>query len=186
MPAQITDVMMLARPFWEIKERLEYHSRNVEGRILRYCDVDMEGSLESRGVEDLPYILPFTLTDQEVIGSGAVPSGQTAGSSNFQLTQTLTIAVVSRRDYGMVRDDPTTQSEKKKGILEWIACLRDAIETDTDGNPDAMLKNSVMSPPTYQTRDIGVSELGWEALVEVTLVFHHWSRAGRTETGSIF
>jgi hypothetical protein len=179
---EIYEIEMYSRPFWEIKRRLAYHCRDIEGRRCRKLKFDAEGVIEADGTEDLPFILPFTMTDTETIGAGAVPQGFASGSSNVLITQTFEFMIASRREFGLVRSDPTTEAEKKRGILEWIAAIRDAIETDTDGSVDPLLKESVYKPIEFNVTDLSVTELSWTAIMRVTCSIPHWTRRGRTET----
>lgn len=179
---EIYDIEMYVRPFWEIQRRLRYHCQDIEGRLCRKLNFDAEGVNEADGAEDMPYICPFTMTDAEVIGAGAVPEGFATGSSNVQITQVFQFMIASRREFGLVRSDPTTVAERKKGILEWIGCVRDAIETDTDGTKDPLLKETVFRPITFSITDLAVTELSWQAIMRVECALPHWTRASRTET----
>jgi hypothetical protein len=179
---EITEIEMYVRPYWEIQKRLKHHCRDIEGRLLRRLNYDAEGIIEVEGKEDLPYIVPFTMSDTEVIGSGAVPDTLTSGSSNVQITQTFEFMIASFREYGLVRYDPTTVPDRKKGILEWVGAIRDAIETDTDGTKDPLLLESVFKPIDFSITDLSVTDLSWQAIMRVECAIPHWSRVGRTET----
>jgi len=179
---ELYQIEMYVRPYWEIERRLTYHCRDIDGRICRKLNFDREGVNEADGAEDLPYIVPYTMSDTEVIGAGAVPDELTSGSSNVQITQVFQFMIASRREYGLVRDDPTTQPSRKKGILEWIGCVRDAIETDTDDTKDPLLKEAVFRPVAFSITDLAVTELSWQAIMRAECAIPHWSRAGRTET----
>ena len=171
------------RPLWVMQKRLTYHSADVAGRLLQKMTYDPAGIIEVDGVADLPYCTPFTMSDVEAIGAGAVPSLFASGSSNVAITQTFEFMLASRRDYGLTRDAPTTEPDRKKGILEWIAAFRDAIETDVDGTVDSQLEESVYAPVQFTVRDIAVSEVSWQALVQIQCRLPPWTRGGRTETG---
>jgi len=179
---EIYEVEMYVRPFWEIERRMTYHCQDIAGRLCRKMNFDAEGVNEADGAEDLPYIVPFTMSDAEVIGAGAVPEDFAIGSSNVQITQVFQFMIASRREYGLVRSDPTTVPDRKKGILEWIGCVRDAIETDTDGTIDPLLKESVFRPIAFSVSDLVVTELSWQAIMRVECAIPHWTRGGRTET----
>ena len=154
---------------WELNERIIHHCKS-DG-LLSGLKYDKEGTLKTDGEDDLPLLQPWSVDFTESFFSGA-PTPNTNGvkQANQPTADTLTLTfrlAVSRRA-GWFRRDPTTPTAKK-GILEWIALIRDAIETAKDGTIDSRLNSGVVKPVLSLIRETTTTELTFQCFFEVKL-----------------
>jgi hypothetical protein len=171
------DMPQMVRPFWVIDRRLAYHTAQ-SGRLLYGLAYDPTATHEVRGVRDLPFIMPYVYTDQEAIGPGA-KLGPNASPQWDTLTANYWLS--ARRDYGLFQADPTGA---KYGILDWVAKVRDAIETDEAGVIDDRLSGMASRPITFAVRENDVTEMSWSVLLEVVVQTDTYGRGTRDRTGA--
>lgn len=177
MATTITDIPLMVRPFWVIDQRLTYHTAQ-SGRLLWGLKYDPTLAHQVRGVRDLPFIMPYVYTDAETIGPGA-KMGSNASPQWDALT--LQFWLSSRKDFGLFQRDPTGS---QFGLLDWIAKVRDAIETTEDGIIDDRLDSTACRPIGFAVRENDVSELSWTALLEITIQTDTYGRGTRFRTGA--
>ena len=169
-------------PAFVIDERLAYHSKEGSGRILDGLRYDREGQIEADGAEDLPFIQPITVQDQETFPEAGVA---TAGVRN---QVSLFFLVGAKREYGMFSRTPHQEVtgedvlDHGTGVLEWLMRVRDAIETTPDGNSnvDPLLDGTLGKPITSAVREAPVSDLSWCLLLEVTYDLANTCRGARS------
>jgi hypothetical protein len=167
---------------WELNERLVYHTQ--PGRMLAGLNYDSEGTLKVDGHDDLPLLQPWTVQIEEGIAPGA-PKAAHAGVTrkNTPVAETMTLVFrfgTSRRD-GWFRRDPTLTSARK-GFMEWLALVRDAIETDTQGDADAALNIGALRPVRFSVRENETTQLAFYCYLEVELLVQHYCRTERAST----
>lgn len=177
MPAK-TDIMQLVAPAWVMNERLIYHSQT--GRMLDGLEYDVEGKLSVDGYDDYPLLQPWSLSTTENISPGAHDPNATQGSTPIAPTVTVTFRLnCARRDF-FFRRDPTLGG--KKGMLEWLALIQDAIERKADGSDqaDARLDNTLEEPVSFRLLDSEtVSQSSFQSFLEVSLPTRHYCRSQR-------
>lgn len=158
----------MVRPLRVIDSRLSFHVGT--GEMLDGLAYDTEGTLEGRGLRDFPYIQPVAYSDVETIGPGAnrVRSGDGSpqGNSPAWDEQTVSFFLWSRRTYGFYQRDP---SGTKYGVADWVAKVRDAVETDTDGTIDRRLEQTLAFPIQSLVSQNEITDIGWGVLIEFVL-----------------
>ena len=157
------------RPVRVIEERIEYHVGS--GRLLDGLKYDREGKLEGRGVRDFPYLQPVAYSDVETIGPGANKTrslnGDSQGNSPAWDEQTITFWLWSRREYGFYQRDT---AGTKFGVCDWVAKVRDAVETKVDGvSVDRRLEETLAYPIQSVVSQNETTEIGWGVLLEFIL-----------------
>jgi hypothetical protein len=171
MAAELTDVPIALRPLWVIDQRIDYHAQ--AGGLLEGLKVDREGKSEVDGVDDLPYVQWFSISDEEGHGPGA--------GTGVRMERKLLLMVAAKRDYGMFRRDPTDTSAGV-GVMEWLDRVRDAIETKADGTgeSDPLLDGTQSRPILTAIRESAISDLSFTLMLEVTLTIESVCRATRS------
>lgn len=176
-----TDTFQLTTPAWVVNERLIYHSQN--GRMLDGLKYDKEGRMKVDGYDDMPALQPLSLAHTEEISPGQISGQGSRANTPIAPTVVLTFRLYcARRDFFFRR---TPESGGKKGLLEWVALVCDAIETTTDGldEPDSRLLNTLEKPVSFSTLENDTpSQLAFETFLEVTLPTRHYCRGERSAT----
>jgi hypothetical protein len=179
----IYDNFQVAAAAWEINERLVFHTQ--AGQMLAGLNYDKEGTLKVEGEDDLPVLQPWAVHFNEELFAGA-PNVRSQGRSeaNQPVAETLTLTfrvATSRRD-GWFRRDPT-DTTKRKGLIEWLALIRDAIETPTTGTvPDSRFVGGASKPVTYSIPETKTSQLSFQCSLDVTVMLRPVCRAERSFT----
>ena len=177
----LSDYPPMCRPFRVIDERLTYHI--ATGRILDGLSYDFEGKLEGRGVREYPFIQPVAFSDVETIGPGAnismsAESGNVQGNSPSWDEQSFAFWVFARRTYGFYQRDTTGT---KYGVMDWVAKIRDAVETKVDGSGDLdrRLEGTVARNIQSVVSQNETTEIGWACLLEFNLQTDTYCPGGR-------
>jgi len=156
--------------FWEIDNRLIYHSK--VGGILQGLHYDKEGTLKIDGEDTLPLLQPWGIQSAEDYAPGAPrPSNNERCRQNAPITDRV-IAVYrfsSSRKYGFFRRNPTDNTESQKGFMEWVACIKDACETAEDMSIDASLKMNCWRPIKFAVSNSSATQLCFTAYIEITV-----------------
>lgn len=178
----IYDNFIAVTAAWEIDQRITYHM--ADGRMLQGLKYDSEGTFKVDGEDTLPLLQPWSVLLNEEIGPGAPRTGANGvATKNATVSETLTLSyrVATSRKYGWFRRDPTDTSVPK-GFMEWIALIRDAMETTADGldNPDAALNLGLLKPVKFAIRESETSQLSYQCLLEVELFLPHYCRTERS------
>lgn len=180
---EITDSFQAAAAAWEINERLIYHSRSDdEDALLRGLKYDKEGTFKVDGEDDLPLLQPWAYNFAEEIFAGAPRTNDPEKlASPVMNTQTFVYRIATSRKKGWFRRDPT-DANQGKGLIEWIAAIKDAIETTRDGEDevDCSLGGAIAKPPTFRIQESEASQKAFHCYLEVELSLKPNCRAERT------
>ena len=178
--ATINDSMQGVSALWELERRLNFHAQS--GQILEGLKIDSEGTLKVDGHNDLPLCQRWAVGSRESFSAGAPRAGVSlgGGSSNQPIAETLTVTyrVATARKYGWTRSDPT-DANLPKGFVEWLALIRDAVETADGGETDACLLETINKPPLFTIRESESSQLAFQVYLEMELELNHKCRAER-------
>jgi hypothetical protein len=163
------DTFQTVAAAWEMNERIIHHCQPAG--LLAGLKYDKEGIYKIDGEDDLPLLQPWSISFMENLFAGA-PSIATSGDkqANQPTSESLTLSFrfASSRKNGWFRRDPTNTSSKK-GMLEWLSLIRDAIETDKEGMTDSRLKRGLVKPILYSIGDSVTTELSFQCYLEVRL-----------------
>ena len=171
MSAVVTDIFPSVRPLWALEERILHHK--ATGERLEGLKYDAFGTIEIKGISDLPLLQPIGLTEREDMSVGGGASPMAVGNvPRVDVYEVRYLLQVDKKN-GLFRTDPVTNtSTKKMGLAEWSARIRDALETNTSGTVDALLGGMVVKPMTFTVEDSGAEQIAWTAVLVVTL----WTR----------
>ena len=154
---------------WELNERIIYHCQ--PNGILAGLKYDKEGTFKVDGEDDLPLFQPWSIDLTESFFAGApTPNNNGPNQANQPTADTLSLTfrlAVSRR-VGWFRRDPTSLSAKKV-MLEWLALIRDAVETNKEGVIDSRLNCGVVKPMLCSIRETNTTELSFQCFFEIKL-----------------
>ena len=178
------DNMIAVSAAWEIDRRLIYHTQ--AGRLLAGLKYDQEATLKVDGYDDLPLLQPYTINIDEAISPGAPKSGTNGPTlKNTPVAETLTLVyrVAVSRKHLWFRRDPT-DSTQPKGFLEWLALIRDAIESTPEATPtpDSALNIGAIKPVSFSIRETETTQLCFAAFLEVVIAVPHYCRRERSYT----
>lgn len=154
---------------WELNERIVYHCQ--PNGMLAGLKYDKEGTFKLDGEDDLPLLQPWSVDFTEAHMAGGPRLTQNGPLEANQPTAdslTLTFRLAGSRRAGWFRRDPTSATAKK-GLLEWIALIRDAIETRKDGSTDSRLNAGIVKPVLTSIGDTNTTELSFQCFFEVRL-----------------
>ena len=125
---QITNALMGAAAAWEVDKRLRYHSEKDKGRILDGLKLSDDAVPETFGRDDLP-AMRFMLPTSDMEYSEGAPKDEhnIEGRNNNPTYDRLTLHYLlsTDREYGFVQ----READGQHGLMEWIAKVKDAIET---------------------------------------------------------
>jgi len=179
----ICDTLQVTAAVWVMNERLVYHTQ--PNNMLAGLKYDREGTLKVDGKDDLPLLQPWSLNISESLFAGAARKSDTSTIShrNQPVVEELTLVfrVACRRDRGFMRRNPSDPTSQK-GILEWLALIRDAIETDPSGVVDSSLNNSTSKPMKFSVQETETTQLAFHTFLEVVLTLHPSHRGERGYT----
>lgn len=179
----ICDTLQVTAAVWVINERLVHHTQ--PGKMLAGLHYDREGTLKVDGKDDLPLLQPWSLNIAEGLAPGASRASPASDINhrNSPVLEELTLVfrVGARRDRGFMRRDPASPTSEK-GILEWLALIRDAIETDPSGVIDSSLRNSTSKPPRFTVQETETTQLAFYTFLEVVLTLFPSHRGERSYT----
>lgn len=170
---------------WEINERLIYHMQ--KGQMLEGLKFDVEGTLKVDGQDNLPLLQPWGVSISETIFPGA--SRKSTGFSlpgaagNTPIIETLTLGykIGTARKYGFFRRDPTDASARK-GLLEWLSLIRDAVETEAtvDKAIDSRFRLASARPVKFSVTEPETSQLAFWCVLEISLDLQPYCRGERS------
>lgn len=176
-------VPQCAAPFWEIDKRIIHHTK-IGGR-LQGLHYDKEGTFKIDGEDTLPLLQPWTINSSESNAPiGPSYSAQDAMRANSPVVDTVTVAyrLNTSRKYGLFRRIPDKNTDGQKGLLEWVAAIKDAVETNVDGFTDTRLGNSAWKPIRYTVGPSNTSQLCYSLFLEITVDYPPMDRAQRMST----
>jgi hypothetical protein len=142
---------------------------------------DKEGTMKVDGEDDLPLLQPWAVSFNEAYYGGMAHSGISDpkhGNQPILEELTLTYRVVCSRRNGWFRRDPLNSSQKK-GLIEWLALIRDAIETDKQGIVDSRFNRSASQPILYSISDTETTELSFQCYFEAKMKLWPYHRSER-------
>jgi hypothetical protein len=183
----ITDNFQATAAAWEIEQRIIAHT--AVGGLLEGLKYDVEGTLKVEGEDDLPLLQPWNVVSNESIFKGA-PNPRSAGleKANTPCAERLTLIfrVACSRKNGFFRRDPTNESQEK-GFLEWIALIKDAIETPFESgksieemSPDARMGGMANTPVQFSIQENTTTQLVFQCYLEVVVELKPWCRGQRS------
>ncbi len=180
----INDNFQVVAAAWEIDQRLTYHTQ--AGNMLDGLKYDKEATFKVDGEDSFPLLQPWAAHFEEDLWVGA-PNPRSAGrapaNQPVQETLTLTYRVVTSRKNGWYRRDPTDPTVQK-GYLEWLALIRDAIETPTGASPtpDSRFSSAAVKPVKFTISETRTSQLTFQGSLDVTIYVIPVCRAERSYT----
>jgi len=165
----ITDAMHWTAAVWELGERLTHHTKN--GELLQGLKWIPTNRARAETMDTLPSLQFRSVSFTQAIFPGA-RSTETSDMSKLNVVVSDTLVVrlelTSDVDDLWVRRQPGN-SQQKKGHMEWMALVRDAIETDTEGVVDCSLGGSLCRPIMFAGMEPEGGSLGMTTVIEVTL-----------------
>lgn len=182
--AKLTDIPQFSAAVWTVCSRLQWHSR--EGGMLHGLKWLKDPAARVDDARSLPVLQPLRVSYQSEVFAGA-PKDEKKGisKSNTPLAHdmVLSLGLAVELKHGFVQMDPERQASRK-GLLEWVGLIQDAIETGTDAVVDARLDNTLYKPVGFALRDPdpGSIELSFHAVLDVILYTRPFCRAERAYT----
>ena len=155
-----------------INKRLCYATS--KGNMLQGLNYEKAGTQNLKGEDNLPSLTPWTIANVEnIFQGGRLPKNDPNSTLNAQNTavgsvQTLVYRLVTSRRSGWF---PTGQ-DTHKGLLDWIALIQDAIETNNNENlaeADATLEETLCKPVRFSIQETETSELSYTVFLELEL-----------------
>ena len=153
-------------PIAVLVNRIMWHcSLANESGFLHGLKYHEEPEWRVDGVEDLPslFIMDYEDSEAAFAGASAAPSGR--ANTNILPVAMVTFMLACRRKNGLF----ARTSARPKGLLDWVSLIRDAMDNDEDGEPDALLKNTCCKPFYTNVQDNAVNEISWCCGIVVTL-----------------
>ena len=160
----MNSIIQPAAPAAVIYQRLLWHSTNALG-LLYGLKVYETPEWRVEGEQDLPNLCVIDFSDEEGIFAGAVTGAYENANSVVSVTQTMILMLTVRRENGLFAKGTTAV----KGLLDWMALIRDAVETNESGVVDSLLDETCERPFLTSMRDNVVRELSWSAGIQFTL-----------------
>ncbi len=152
----------LAAPISELLARLEYHSADVEGRLLRGWKITTDGKKHVEGVDDFPAAFMSIAEVAEAYAPNRNGIGIPGMAVSFQVSG----------------DHNDTLVE----FMEQVELFMDALDTREDGRIDPGLSGTLQKPWDMQVREIFPTELSRSADVVLTLQPRAFNRGQRRTT----
>lgn len=176
MASTVDDIFTAIRPLWALEKRIQHH---LTGGLLVGMKYDRFGKVEVKGVRDLPVLQPVGVLEEEnqAIGGGASPHAMGSGSKAD--VYVVRYMIQTRVEYGLFRLDPVTDTTTL-GMCEWMARLRDALETNEAGTIDPLLDKLLVRPMQFAVEDSGHDQLAWASILRVTLTTRLYYPGGRS------
>lgn len=170
--------------FWEIDRRIIHHCKL--GGMLQGLNYDKEGTFKIDGEDTLPLLQPWTMGSVESYApskSGAFTQLDSM-NGNAPVTDSVTVAfrVNTSRKYGLFRRVPDKNTDSQKGLMEWVASIKDAIETSVDGVVDTRLNTAAWKPIRFNVGNSNTSQLCYSLFLEITVDSYPMARAQRMST----
>ncbi len=186
MSATIYDSFQTVAAAWEINERLIYHTQ--PGGILAGLKYDAEGTFKVDGEDDLPLLQPWAFQLSDALHAGA-PNTASRGlaQANQPLAETLTMTyrVATSRKNVWFRRDPT-DTAAKKGLMEWVALIRDAIERPaadiTSTEPDSRFGGGANKPVSFSISETNTTQQTFQCMLDVVVYVRPTCRGERSFT----
>ena len=175
----LNDNFQAVAAVWEVDKRIVHHC--LSGHMLAGLKYDKEGTFKLDGEDDLPLLQPWAATFSEDYFAGAPHAGISGADKSNQPTSeslVLTYRFASSRRNGWMRRDPTNPTQKK-GMLEWLSLIRDAIETDVDGVTDSRMGKMIVRPVLFSIGETTTTELSFQCFFEAKLDIWPYHRGER-------
>lgn len=181
--ATINNSMTAVAAAWEIDQRIIYHT--ATGEMLDGLNYDYEGTLKVDGEDDMPLMQPWSVLTNEGLSPGIPsPGNKDAGRKNQPVSETLTLnyrIVGSRKDLWFRRDPQDVNASK--GFLEWIALIRDAIETPAF--PTNVTVTGCSNATFNADYVFNISNSRWEKVGDATYFIEHNSGTDTMELNGL-
>lgn len=181
--ANLTDVPQFAAPAWVIFKRLAYHCASA-GRLLdglKWFPVD---TVRVETVNTLPslQVRLFTMDSKAWAGAPPLTAQKGVREANVPFANDCVMRLELATDIkdGFVRTDPTAAG--RKGHYEWLGLVMDAIETNTLGNVDSRLEETVGRPIQFSIKEGGAMELTFVSIIEIIYESRPQARGQRSYT----
>mgnify|MGYP003625668711 CR=1 FL=1 len=172
MPTNINDLSMSTAAAWEIDRRLKFHSGT--GEMLEGLNYDHEGKQGVEGKDGFPLLQPAGISFSENNFAGA-----NAGILKNPIQEELTLhyRVGSRKDALWVRRQLDVGA--KKGLLDWLALIRDAMEISSESLEDPTLGNTIVKPMEFSISENESTQIAFYTILEVKLYLRPCLRTER-------
>lgn len=161
------DIIPFCQAPWVIDKRLAFHAQ--DGQMLDGLTYRRVPDIEEDGKGSFPYLRMMDMNYREEHAAGAWKefSGSDEGNTPTIYTVELDFRLSVKRSYGLFRSDPFNP-EQGKGLMEWLALVTDAIESNEFGITDSRLESSVGRPVMYSVGGTELSQLAWSADFTIT------------------
>lgn len=169
--------------FWEVDKRIIYHTRI--GEMLQGLHYDKEGTFKIEGEDTLPLLQPWGMSSNESTAKAyAGMSVQDLGHGNSPVSDVVTVAfrISTSRKFGLFRRIPADNTDSQKGLLEWVASIKDAVETSVDRVVDSRLNTAAWTPVRFSVGNSSLSQLCYSVFLEITVDSPPMDRAQRMST----
>ncbi len=162
-------------------KRLQFHSGPAQ--FLEGVGFKQElVSSETVGADKLPALRMLSFGATESHGPGAPSASQGGPARNNtpqQCEQVWSFMLYTAVPGPMVQEDPENDKLKKRGVVDYVARILDAIETDTDGEVDAQLEQTAMRPITFNVAPGEGSGGVYETVISVNVWTRNFCRGNR-------
>lgn len=172
------DIMIAVAPAWVINHRLDRETK--AGGLLSGMKHDRFLRMRVDAPRSLPFVRVVGYSDFEGTFGAARPG---TGSVNSGTTQTgaIRIELSCEAKHGWMRQNPKAPGQKK-GCLEWLALVKDSIETNDAGEVDAALDNTLLKPIKINTVATEISDSVITLILETETFSRGFCKADRHRT----
>lgn len=155
-------------PIHVLFERIE--AATETGGILEGLNFYRYPANTIQGRDDLPIlsVLDYSDDDRNAEGSKSFDV-ESRGNTNIACSGKLSFLLAVWRENGAYAIDGIDAHPDEKGLLDWIVLIKDVLECNLSGEPDATLEGSVRRPILISTKDNAFTDVAWGIGVEVIL-----------------
>lgn len=178
MSATSYDSMIAVAPVWVINHRLSRETK--AGGLLAGMKHDPFLRMRVDAPRSLPFVRIASFSDFEGTFGAARPGTGSVNSGTAQ-TGAIRIEISCESKHGWVRQNPKA-AVQKKGCLEWLALVKDAIETNDAGEVDAALDNTLLKPIKLNTVATEISDTVITLVLEAETFTRGFCKADRHQT----
>ena len=159
-------VIQPASPVAMLWNRLIWHADKTHTNgLLHGLRLVLHPTLRLEGEVDLPLLEAVSFSDAESIFAGAVTGVTSSANSNIAVQLTVNFQLVVDRKKGLF----AVNANAAKGLMDWVALVRDAAETASAGYVDSLLEQTCNRPMVSTVQEGDVSDLSWAATISFTL-----------------
>jgi len=174
----MSNVTYTAGPVATLCRRIQWHCNTENaGGLLHGLRFTQEPSWTVEGDRDLPNLCIIDYGDREEVWAGGTTDPQGRGNSVMWQVQLITFMLSVRKKHGLFAADVSNP----RGLMDWISRIRDAMDLDESGNPDASLGQTAFRPFLTEIVDTTVRDLSWSCGIRTTIYTRDFNRGSRKD-----